>query len=341
MVADLAVAATGAWGGAASLVVALVQLIDHLPAPALLPPPRRRGRPMVYPDRLFLKALVIMVVKRPPKVGTLLAVLAEPTPEMRRLRTLLTDERGRFPSRRTWERRLRTVPDTLPAQIACLGAHLVTVLGVWATTGRAAAMDSTALHAYGGVWHQKDRAAGVVPHSSIDTEAHWTKSGWHGWVYGWKLHLVVAVAAVWIPLAADLTPANVADNEHAPRLLPGLPADLRFLLADVSYNDPDLHTRCATDGRILVTSRRGAYPHTDAGVEVRRVFHHLRSHAIENFNEQFKAIFDVHRPVPTRGRVATRRYVLAAVLAYQLVLLHRFSTGQPLRVGLKACLLAG
>ncbi len=25
--------------------------------------------------------------------------------------------------------------------------------------------------------------------------------GWHGWVYDWRLHLVSAVAAVWIPLA--------------------------------------------------------------------------------------------------------------------------------------------
>jgi hypothetical protein len=61
------------------------------------------------------------------------------------------------------------------------------------------------LRARGGVWHKKDRDAGVVPHTSIDTEAHWTKSGWHGWVYGWKLHLVVSVAAVWISLAAELT----------------------------------------------------------------------------------------------------------------------------------------
>jgi hypothetical protein len=33
------------------------------------------------------------------------------------------------------------------------------------------------LAARGGVWHKKDREAGVVPHSSIDTEAAWTKSG--------------------------------------------------------------------------------------------------------------------------------------------------------------------
>ena len=43
-----------------------------------------------------------------------------------------------------------------------------------------------------------------MPHTRIDTEAHWTKSGWHGWVYGWKLHLCCSAGDVWIPLAADL-----------------------------------------------------------------------------------------------------------------------------------------
>jgi hypothetical protein len=61
------------------------------------------------------------------------------------------------------------------------------------------AVDSTVLRACGGVWHRKHREAGVVPHTSIDPEAGWTKSGWHGWVYGWKLHLVRTVAGVWIP----------------------------------------------------------------------------------------------------------------------------------------------
>ena len=34
---------------------------------------------------------------------------------------------------------------------------------------------------------KKTEKAGKVPHTSIDTEAAWTKSGWHGWVNGWKL----------------------------------------------------------------------------------------------------------------------------------------------------------
>ncbi|MBA3703655.1 MAG: transposase, partial [Rubrobacteraceae bacterium] len=74
------------------------------------------------------------------------------------------------------------------------------------------------------------REAGKVPHSSIDTEAGWTKSGWHGWVYGWKLHLATTVAGVWIPLAARLTPANVADNRIAPLLIKELPEEARFVL---------------------------------------------------------------------------------------------------------------
>jgi len=179
-----------------------------------------------------------------------------------------------------------------------------------------------------------------VPHTSIDTEAHWTKSGWHGWVYGWKLHLVTTVAAVWIPLAAELTPANAADNETAPRLLDVLPQAVRFVLGDTAYQDPTLHQHCAAADRFLVATQRGRYPHTDDGVEVRRVFHKLRSTSIENFNEQFKGIFDVHASVPTRGLVRTQRFALGAVFLYQRSLLYRFQHGQDLRVGLKAFLKA-
>ena len=117
---------------------------------------------------------------------------------------------------------------------------LVERLALWQTCARAAAIDSMVLRAKGGVWHKKDRVAGVVPHTSIDTEAGWTKSGWHGWVYGWKLHVVCTVGGVWLPLAADLTAAPEADNVCAPALIRELPLELRFLLGD-----PDLDALCA------------------------------------------------------------------------------------------------
>jgi len=321
-----------------SLLVTLVKLIDRIPTPPP-PPKRQRGRPRVYPDPLFLKALVIMIIRHLHKVHELLTALAQPTAEMQALRALLTVG-GAYPARRTWERRLKALPDTLPAQIGCLGRYLVALIQPWATHGRATAVDSTTLRARGGVWHRKDREQGIVPHTSIDTEAGWTKSGWHGWVYGWKLHLVAIVAAVWIPLAADLTPANVADNEMAPALLRELPPDTRFVTGDLHYNAPNVHEACQRDGLILVTPRYGPYPHTDDGVEVRRLFHKLRSLAIENFNEHFKGIFDAHGPVPTKGLSNTRRFALGAILVYQLALLYRFQQGLDLCIGLKAFLKA-
>lgn len=320
------------------LLVTLVKVVDCMPM-IRLAAKRPRGHPKDYSDRLFLKALVIMLVRRLHKVHELLSVLAEPTAEMQALRALLM-EKGRYPSRRTWERRLKAIPDSLPAQIGCLGRYLVAHLQPWTTSGRAAAIDSTVLQANGGVWHKKDREKGNVPHTSIDTEAAWTKSGWHGWVYGWKLHVISVVAAVWIPLAADLTPANVADNDPAPALLREAPLDTRFILGDRHYNAPNIRQVCEQAGRILVTTRYGRYPHIDNGVEVRRVFHKLRSLAIENFNEHFKGIFDSHGQVPTKGWANTRRFALGAILVYQLALLYRSQNGLDLNVGLKAFLRA-
>src|SRR5215211_3807432 len=100
-----------------SLLVLLVQLVERIPVP---PPPahRGRGRPATYSDRLFLKALVLMILKHLHTPYELLTVLEQPTAEMTALRALLT-EGGRYPTRRTWERRLAALPDKLPAQIRC------------------------------------------------------------------------------------------------------------------------------------------------------------------------------------------------------------------------------
>jgi hypothetical protein len=75
-------------------------------------------------------------------------------------------------------------------------------------------------------------------------------------------------------------------------------------------------------------------------MEVRRLFHKLRSLAIENVNEQFKGMFDGHGQGPTKGLSQTRRFALGAILVDQLVLWYRFEHGLDLRVGLKAFLKA-
>ena len=320
-----------------SILVSLVRLVAYLPFP---PPParRQRGRQKTYSAQLIVKALVVMIIRRLYTAWALLAFLQQEDPVVEQLRPLLTEE-GRFPTRRTWERRLAALPPTLPSLIGRLGRQLVRGLNPWAHQGHGAACDSTAVRAHGGVWHKKDREAGLVPHTSIDTEAHWSKSGWHGWWYGWKLHLAVSIGRLWIPLAAEFTAANVADSEVAPSLLAQLPAEVRYVLGDQHYNTPELRTECARHNRELVATRRGPYPHTDGGVEVRRVFHQLRSHAIEPFNGLFKNIFEWGGQMPVKGLRRCQLLALGAVLLYQLVLLYQHHH-QPVGVGIKALLRA-
>lgn len=324
--------------GADSILVSLVQCVDRLPMPAA-PRRRTRGRPPVYPERLILKALVVMIIRRLYTAWALLAFLAQPDPVARQLRVLLT-EQGRFPSRRTWERRLWGLPMQLPGLIGCLGRYLWCVLQPWVEQGRGAALDSTALRAHGGVWHKKDREQGVVPHSSIDTEAGWSKSGWHGWWYGWKLHLAVTIGRLWIPLAAELTPADHADSTVGPSLLREVPLEVRYVLGDQQYQSPSLRAQCALHQRELVATRRGPYPHTDGGVEVRRIFHLLRSKAIEPFNGLFKNLFEWGGQMPVKGLTRCQLVALGAIFLYQLVLLYQYEQDLPLGVDVKPLLRA-
>jgi DDE family transposase len=320
------------------LLVIFVKLLDRIPL-AEEPAKRQRGRPKTYPERLILKALVIMVIRRLYTAYSLLAFLDQKTELTLALRALLT-ENGRFPDRRTWERRLAKLPDSLPGLIGCFGRYLVQEVQPWGQDGRAAAIDSTPLRAKGGVWHKKGREAGVVPHSTIDIEAHWSKSGYHGWWYGWKLHLVSTAAALWIPLAAQLTPANVADQEEAPALVRELPPDIRYILGDTHYNDPGLRLQCEQAGRFLIATHKGTHPHQDFGAKVRQLFHRLRSKAIEPFNGLFKNVFEWGGQVPVRGLQPTRLIVLGAVFLYQLVLLYQFEHNLPLGKGVKPLLRA-
>ncbi len=77
-----------------------------------------------------------MIVRHLHKVHELLSVLAQPTEEMRTLRLLL-GEQEHFPSRRTWERRLKTLPQTLPARNWLSGSPSrvpdLAVADVWAS----------------------------------------------------------------------------------------------------------------------------------------------------------------------------------------------------------------
>ena len=322
------------------LLVKLLSLIDQVPLPSE-DRPKKRGRPYVYPTRLIIKLWLVMIFRRIRSAYALHRFLSQDLPEIQELRKVLFGD-GPMPSRRTIERRLSTLAEALHQEITALAYTLLTRLKWWdSSPAAAAAVDSVTFHACGGVWHKEHREKGIVPDTRIDTEAGWTKSGWHGWVYGWKLHVIVTAGKVLVPLAAWATPANTSDNVIAYKLVSKLPKGIRWLLGDSSFQDSKLEKQCAGQNIQLVTPKRGGtYPRKDPGAPVRRVLHTVRDVTVERFFAHFKDVFELVYQVPTRGKVRTTLFLLGCVYIYQLVLLLQLDLGQQPMQGFKALLQA-
>lgn len=115
--------------------------------------------------------------------------------------------------------------------------------------------DKSLFKAQGPVWHQSDRQAGRIPEKlrHLDTDATWSKSGYHGWVYGYGLHLTCNRAGfpklVGVETAA-LSESQVID-EQAESIIRVLSPET--LTADNSYAQATRIRQWAQQGVALLT----------------------------------------------------------------------------------------
>ena len=98
---------------------------------------------------------------------------------------------------------------------------------------RIACIDKSVFRANGGIWHKKHRKQGIVPHPSIDTDASWAKSAYHGWRFGYGLHLVANVHR--FPVMACVRTAANKDYHQLLHLLTPLMQQCRLVIADAGY----------------------------------------------------------------------------------------------------------
>jgi hypothetical protein len=190
------------------------------------------------------------------------------------------------------------------------------------------ALDGTVLRAKGGVWHKKDREAGVVPHTAIDTEADWTKSGWHGWVYGCKLCTWPSPSSVGFGFRFVLgSPPPTRRTTRWPRTrsrsCQNKPASCSE--TPTTQRAQRRAQACHSTERFLVGTKREGLTRTPMMASKSDAsFTSCAAMADENLDEHFEAIFfEVHEQVPTRGLIDTQRFAHGAVLVYQLALLYR------------------
>ena len=210
------------------------------------------------------------------------------------------------------------------------------------------AIDSTLLKAKGHVWHKSSMKKGVVPRSGIDTDARWGYSHTKGWIFGYKLHLTSTTAAAGdlvVPLTADVTTANVQDNQmyvpltsssSSPVLLYSL-----YHLYCIWQLTQDMMTGNCTNiakrhlGMDLVcpveryknTSKKRLELVCFYQSALGQSIYNQRGISIEPLIEHIKSVFRID-PLPVRGFHAVSAVVLLSVLLYQIMVYYNCKIGK-------------
>ena len=114
--------------------------------------------------------------------------------------------------------------------------------------------DKSLFKAQGPVWHKKHRAQNHIPKGlrNVDKTAHWSKSGYHGWVYGYGLHLTTTRDR--FPVMFEVLPANVNERKVLDKKQSRIIAKgITCLIADAGYRDKRRTAAFAKAKAMLIT----------------------------------------------------------------------------------------
>ena len=150
----------------------------------MTPPVPTGGHPFVYEHKALIVFFLVMHQRRTFRFKAQRRWLRD-HPELRQAFGL-----HKVPDRTTLSRRYKALYDVLQTFIAFLGRYAEDLDPRF--TSENLYSDKSLFKAQGPVWHQSDRLAGRIPEKlgHLDTDGSWSNSGYHGWVYGYGLHLV-------------------------------------------------------------------------------------------------------------------------------------------------------
>jgi hypothetical protein len=209
--------------------------------------PRKRGRPYVYSPTIILRCFIVGLWFKIDSNNALHIFLNLDCQYNRKL--VIACGLVSIPSRRTFDRRLKTISTDIKGRISTMGNLFIVDCMV---DPPITATDSTLIKTKGSVWHKLSMKKGVVPRSGINIDARWGYSHTKGWILEYKLHLTSSIATTaWeiiIPLTAeDVTTAKVPDNKtYIPLTYSSsssffsLPL-VCYMVADPGYDDTKLY----------------------------------------------------------------------------------------------------
>jgi len=281
------------------------------------PPPIKckRGRVPHFSDLSFLLVAVVAVVTKTFADAELFRLLQSDS----KLRQVCGF--SRVPHRTTILRRLKSLTWQAEQQISLLGADILATIAV-KQSQTVSAIDGRMYQAVGPKWHKKHRQTCTIPFGlrNVDRQSEWFKSGYRGWVQGYRLVLQSLVFPFPVPLSATWKANNIGESTIAKQAI----NDRRLvktdvLLADETFGGKELVTLYRkTNGWLLtpqqLTKRRRSF---------KADLYDYRKETIELLFQRIIQSFDL-KACQVKGLHKNGAFVLASVWLYQIIFLMNF-----------------
>ena len=300
-----------------------------------LPLKRKRGRPFTYSVKNIAVFFHTMVLKGIFHFKTMHKFLVNnPT------QTLGYGFKEGIPNRTTLSRRFKKLYKFVKEQVQHMGKVFTNKK---LATAYISSVDSTMYWACGNIWHKKHKKLNYIPPKlrNIDKDAHWGKSEYKGWVYGYKTHLVSTSSfrTLTIPLYCEVTPANKSDCPTAKSIFKSFwPKRMKYLLADKGYDDKTLRGKCLGAKAFLITPMKR---HKNMNPERKKYLklyrskigrrrYSQRSKTIEPLIGHIKELFDIEK-LKIKGLENVQSFLSLCVWIYQTLIYYNFIYQRPLR----------
>jgi len=290
----------------------------HLPEPAL----PKRGKKPDFSALSFLLLAAVAVITRTFRDSELHKLL------QRDPALLEAIQMPRVPHRTTIGRRLASLVKDAEAQINLLGEQLLEEVEPKPDQSQVSAIDGRMYQSCGNLWHKSSRSLGVIPAGvrNIDTESNWSKSGYRGWVQGYRLVLQGLVFPYPVPIFAAWRANNLNEAAVAVESLEGNQLQVTgVLLGDNTFagaNFPQAYSEAG--GWVLTPAQLPS--------QRRSWKKQLYSYRKETIELLFQRIIQSAglKQCQVKGHGRNGAFILASVWLYQVCFLVDYREGKPL-----------
>jgi len=292
------------------------------------------GHPFEYSDQILILFFTMMSIRR------ITAFKAQHRWLLHHLHEAIALGFEHIPHRVTLSRRYKALYPVLQAFITFISRWVEALYPEF--DSRILIEDASLFKAHGPVWHQSDRLAGQIPEKlrNLDQDASWRKSAYHGWVYGYSLHLTCN--RLGFPKLAQVETACLAESQVLEQKKQALFAlDPQAIAGDNAYFKAMRVRNWAAEGVILLTpavkwqnGRYAAAYHRFITKAPFKKWLKCRKTAIEPVFDLFSKVLGTannHKQLPLQRLANVRTFLCLGVLAVQIAMIANNIFGLPLR----------